>query len=130
MSMNEHPNVTLFREIDARMKTEGPQVMGDYLADDVVWHEIGASEPIRGKAALAERWAGLGEATGSFSVDTHDILANDDHVVELVTATVSRGDKTFTYRTAEIMHVRDGKITERWAFSDDTEAINRFFAGT
>jgi ketosteroid isomerase-like protein len=122
--------VTLAREVDARMRSEGPQVMADYVADDVVWHEIGAAEPIRGKAALAERWAGLGDATGSFSVDIHDILATDDHLVELVTATVTRGDETFTYRTAEIMHVRDGKITERWAFSDDTEAINRFFAGT
>jgi hypothetical protein len=24
--------------------------------------------------------------------------------------------------------MRDGKITERWVFSDDTEAIRRFFA--
>jgi ketosteroid isomerase-like protein len=32
------------------------------------------------------------------------------------------------YRTAEIMHFRDGKITARWAFSDDTAAINEFFA--
>jgi hypothetical protein len=23
--------------------------------------------------------------------------------------------------------VKDGKITARWAFSDDTDAINRFF---
>jgi hypothetical protein len=23
--------------------------------------------------------------------------------------------------------MRDGKISARWAFSDDTEAINRFF---
>ncbi|HEX9737947.1 MAG TPA: nuclear transport factor 2 family protein [Candidatus Limnocylindria bacterium] len=130
MSHHEHPNATLAREADAKMKAEGPQAMADYVADDVVWHEIGAAEPIRGKAALAERWAGLAGMGGTFSVDLHDVIANDDHVVELVTATVTRGDKTFTYRTAEIMHVRDGKITERWAFSDDTGAINEFFAGT
>ena len=27
------------------------------------------------------------------------------------------------YRTAEIRHANDGKITEPWAFADDTEAI-------
>jgi ketosteroid isomerase-like protein len=53
----------------------------------------------------------------------HDLLATDDHVVGLVTATVRVGDEAFTYRTAEIAHVEDGKITERWAFSDDTQAI-------
>jgi hypothetical protein len=25
--------------------------------------------------------------------------------------------------------MRDGKVTERWAFSDDTERINKFFGG-
>jgi ketosteroid isomerase-like protein len=47
--------------------------------------------------------------------------------VGLVTATVKVGDQEFTYRTAEIMHIANGQITERWAFSDDTEAINNFF---
>ena len=42
--------------------------------------------------------------------------------------TVTRGDKSMTYRTAEIMHVRDGKVTARWAFSDDTDRINKFFS--
>lgn len=36
--------------------------------------------------------------------------------------------KDFTYRTAVIYHMRDGWVTECRAFSDDTEAINRFFA--
>jgi ketosteroid isomerase-like protein len=40
------------------------------------------------------------------------------------------GGRSFTYRTAEIYHIRDGKIAARWAFSDDTAAINEFFAGT
>jgi hypothetical protein len=26
------------------------------------------------------------------------------------------------------MHIRDGKVTERWAFSDDTQRITEFFA--
>ena len=39
----------------------------------------------------------------------------------------SRGGHTLNYRVAEIYHVVDGLITQRWAFSDDTEAIARFF---
>ncbi len=48
-------------------------------------------------------------------------------MVALVNATVERDGRTLNYRTAEIYHVRDGKITHRWAFSDDTAAINEFF---
>jgi hypothetical protein len=58
------------------------------------------------------------------------MLANEEHAIALVTATATMGGKSFTYRTAEIYHVRDGKVTARWAFSDDTAAINEFFAGT
>jgi ketosteroid isomerase-like protein len=39
-----------------------------------------------------------------------------------------RGDRTFDYNTAEILHIRDGKCVERWAFSDDTARIVEFFA--
>jgi ketosteroid isomerase-like protein len=42
--------------------------------------------------------------------------------------TTSRDGKTFKYQTAEIVHIKDGKLTERWAFSNDTAAIVAFFA--
>jgi len=127
--MSEHPNATLVRQQAEAMKNGDMQATIDGLADDVVWHEIGSAEPIRGKAAVAARWAGMSDAGGSFAVELHDVVANDDHAVALVTATASMGDQTFSYRTAEIYHMRDGKVTERWAFSDDTAAINAFFAG-
>ena len=63
-----------------------------------------------------------------FEVDLHDVLVNDDHVVGLVTASVRIGDDAFTYRMAEIAHMEGGKVTERWAFSDDTQAIIDFFS--
>ena len=127
--MSEHPNATLVRQQAEAMKNGDMQATIDGLADDVVWHEIGSAEPIRGKAAVAARWAGMSDAGGLFAVELHDVVANDDHAVALVTATVSMGDHTFSYRTAEIYHMRNGKVTERWAFSDDTAAINAFFAG-
>ena len=130
MGNPEHPNVTLFKEAEAAMQSAGPEAWVNYLADDVVWHEIGADEPIRGKLALAERWAGLGEAFGDLTTETHAVMADDEHVVQLVNVTVTKPDgETFKYRTAEIYHVKDGKVTERWAFSDDTDRINRFFTG-
>jgi hypothetical protein len=55
------------------------------------------------------------------------VVGGDDHTVALLTATATRAGKPFTYRVAEIYHMRDGKIVERWAFSDDTAAIAAFF---
>ena len=56
------------------------------------------------------------------------MVANDEHTIALVSAHATRGDKKLDYRVAEIYHMRDGKIIERWAFSDDTAAITEFFA--
>ncbi len=126
--MQEHPNATMARKALESMSDGDLTGQMEFLADDVVWHEIGSDEPIRGKQALIERFAGLTQG-GSVKVDVHDVVANDEHAIALVTATATMGDRTLTYRTAEITHVRDGKVTERWAFSDDTERINRFFAG-
>jgi ketosteroid isomerase-like protein len=125
--MGEHANATLVRQMMEAMGRGDGQAASDALADDVEWHEIGRSEPRHGKAELRE--AMTGDAVDyTITGALHDVVANDDHVVGLVDATATRGGKTFSYRTAEIFHVRNGKIVERWAFSDDTAAIVAFFA--
>ena len=127
--MADHPNAEIIRAAGEEMARTGDMTSQmDLLADDVVWHEIGSDEPVRGKQALMERYSQM-SAGGSIQVDTHDVIANDEHCVALVTATATMGGQSLTYRTAEIYHMRDGKITERWAFSDDTDRINRFFGG-
>ena len=124
--MPEHPNATKAREGLDALNSGDMQAMSDFLDDDVVWHEIGRPEPVRGKAALA---AEAQQATGDYTITgkLHDVVANDDHTIALVDATATRGGKTLNYRTAEIMHIRNGKVVERCAFSDDTGAITEFF---
>jgi hypothetical protein len=131
MSHHEHPNAALVRQYIETFTSNDPEAAGDFLADDVEWHEIGRSEAIHGKAALRDRMMGSGkpdwEITGG---ETHDIIGGDDHAVALLSAHAVWGDKTIDYKVAEVFHIKDGKITGRWAMSDDTEAINAFFGGT
>ena len=129
MSHHEHPNVTLCRRLTEAFNSGNVSAMSEDLADDIEWHEIGNPEPIRGKAALLERWQGMANSGGSFSTKEHATVGDDEHVVSLMETTVTMGDKSLNYRTAEIYHVADGKVTARWAFSDDTARINEFFGG-
>ena len=124
--MSEHPNASLYRQMMQRFEAGDTGALEEAVADDVVWWQIGSSEPVRGKTALLRSMQGMEGV--DFNVDVHDVLATDDHVVGLVTATVRVGDAEFSYRTAEITHVVDGKVAERWAFSDDTQAIVDFFS--
>jgi ketosteroid isomerase-like protein len=125
----DHPNATLVREALRAFHRGDLRTAMDSVVDDVEWHEIGRADPVRGKDALARLFSGPREPDSELTSEIHDVVANDDHVVALVQATVRRGTRSLDYRTAEIFHVRDGKITARWAFSDDTAAINEFFAG-
>ena len=132
--MADHPNVALVRRamqamnaIDMSNPGGEMAIVDAFMADDIIWHEIGRAEPRRGKDELrATMGEGAGDTTISYEV--HDVVANDEHAIALGTATATRGGKTLVYRTAEIFHIRDGKAVERWAFSDDTAAIVAFFA--
>lgn len=124
--MEEHPNVTAVRQWSEQMEAGNWEMMMEAVDDDIEWHEIGRDEPTRGKAALVERMQNTWDDV-TFEAHPHDIVGNDEHVVQLVNVTARRGDESLEYRTAEIYHVRDGKVTARWAFSDDTARIMEFF---
>ena len=123
--MGEHPNVTAVRELLEAFNEFDVEKITAGLDPNVKWHMIGVetAEGIEGLQAM------MPDSAESFDIqaEVHDIVGNDEHVVALVNAKATVGGQTFEYRTAEIYHVTDGKITERWAFSDDTAAINDFF---
>lgn len=122
--MEEHPHVTVFRQAHESLQRGDMEAAAGLLADDVVWHQIGGAT-LRGKEAVMASMEALEEA--DFTIDIHDVVGNDQHVVGLIEADVGMGDRRLRYRTAEIAHMRDGQITERWAFSDDTQRIADFF---
>jgi len=131
--MAEHPNAALVRramqamnEMDMSKADEEMAIVDAFMADDIVWHEIGRSEPRRGKDELRATMSEFSATTIQYAL--HDVVANDEHAIALGTATATRDGKTLEYRTAEIFHIRDGRAVERWAFSDDTAKIVAFFA--
>lgn len=126
--MSDHPHAATYREVLERFNAGDPEAFAAVISDDIEWWAIGAAEPVRGKAALVEAMAdGMGD--WNITAELHDVVANDSHLVALVNATAEHEDGSrLEYRTAEIHHIDgDGKITQRWAFSDDTQAIVDFF---
>jgi ketosteroid isomerase-like protein len=124
--MADQPNAAMVRKAIEALNSEDYEGFANLVHDDVVWHVIGSSQPVRGKAAMAE---GLGGGGSDFTItaELHDLTSSADHVVALVKAHATRGGQTLDYNTAEIFHVKDGKVSERWAFSDDTARITEFF---
>ena len=82
---------------------------------------LGKDEVLGFFAQLAER------AGGTFRVDVHDVLANDEHVVALVKGTAEREGKTLNDNGAQVFHVRGGKVTEEWFHPGDEYASDEFW---
>jgi ketosteroid isomerase-like protein len=49
---------------------------------------------------------------GTFRVELHDVIANDQHVVDLLTMRAERDGKQLEDRAVLMAHVTDGKFSE------------------
>lgn len=123
--MSEHPNAVWARGVWDAMRRGDMATVAAALSDDIVWHEIGRPEPRRGKAELE---AAFVEADYQITPTIIDMTASDDHAIGIVDSVATRQGRTLHYRVAEIVRIQDGKVVERWAYSDDTARIAAFFA--
>jgi ketosteroid isomerase-like protein len=126
--MSDHRHAASYREVLADFNEGKTDAFAAIISDDIEWWAIGASEPVVGKQALIE-FMQENMGTWNITADLHDVVSNEDHLIALVEARAEKEDgSVLEYRTAEIHHVDDdGRITQRWAFSDDTAAIVEFF---
>jgi uncharacterized protein len=129
--MTEHANAELFRRGYAAFGAGDLDTVRSLLADDVVWHNPGNNR-LAGDYTGVEATIGLflklfEESGGTFKVEPHDVLANDDHAVALVTVSAAKGDASFSSRAAHVVHMRDGKLTESWFLGEDQAAADAFW---
>jgi uncharacterized protein len=130
--MTEHPNVELTRRgYDAFAKAD-LATMAELIADDTTWHVLGVgplSGTYHGRDEVFGFFGRLAEETaGTFRLDVHDVLANDEHTVALCTLSASRGSKSIEFPVANVSHIRDGKVAEFWFATTDPQASIDFWA--
>ena len=131
-AVTEHPNVGLTRQGYAAFAKGDLATLAGQLADDVTWHVLGTgplSGTYHGRDEVFGFFGRLAEETaGTFRLDVHDVLANDEHAVTLCTLSASRGDKSIEIPVANVAHVRDGKVTEFWTATTDPQASIDFWS--
>ena len=126
--MAEHPNAARIRDGYAAFATGDLAVLTDLFAEDLLWHLGGRSQlagDYRGREAVFGLFGKLMEVTGgSFRLDVHAVLADDEHAVALVFATASRDGRSITDNDAHVFHMRDGKVVEFWTAATDQYAFD------
>jgi uncharacterized protein len=99
---------------------------------DIVWHAPGRSQlsgDHQGVDAVLGPFGQSMELTGgTFRVEVHDVVANDEHAVGLHKAYAERQGRTLEDNNTLVFHVRDGKVTEVWQYWADQYTADELFA--
>jgi uncharacterized protein len=98
--MTDHPHIEVFRRTYAAFTTGDMNALAEVFAEDVAWHTPGRSPlsgDYEGRDATFESFAREFELSGgTYAVELHDVLADDDHTVALLRCTAQRDGKTST----------------------------------
>ena len=113
-----HPNEDLIRRgFDAFSKGD-MDTLRELFQADIAYHVPGRSSvagDYHGQDEVLGLFARIFELSGgTYQIELHDAVANDDHAVALFTARGQREGTTLEDRTVLVSHVRDGRFAEIW----------------
>ncbi|TML80534.1 MAG: nuclear transport factor 2 family protein [Actinobacteria bacterium] len=128
-----HPNEALLRKGYEAFASYDLDTIRALFADDIVWHVGGGRNPLTGTIKGKDEVFGwfaklLTLSDGTFKIDVHDVIANDNHAVVLSTDTAQRGDKSLRVEAVAVYHIDNGQVTEAWFFNSDAYADDEFFS--
>jgi hypothetical protein len=124
-----HPNEKIVRDMDAAMASGDVEAFFGAHTDDVIVHIAGKSSlagTYKGKDQFQDVFGKFMERSPEFTFESHDYIANDDHVVILQNSHYVRGTERLDVNDVFICHIRDGKIAEFWMISEDQDAVDAF----
>ena len=127
-----HPNEDLAREGFAAFARGDMEAVGQFLAEDTRWHFPG-NNPLSGDyEGVTEVLGVFGKvfalSGGTFQSELHDVLANDEHIVMLVTDRAEREGRKLDDNVAQVLHVRNGKVTDVWIHHTDQSSVDAFWS--
>ena len=130
----DHPDAAAYRRTADAFRAGDMGALGDLIDDDVVWHVPGNNPlagEIHGRDALFRWFERLHQVTeGTFTLEEHDVLANDDHVVALSGMSATRDGKRVSVNVVSVFHFRNGRQHERWFHPSDFASWDRMLAGS
>jgi hypothetical protein len=118
-----HPNEELVRHLyDARAGGDAAEIRA-ILSPDIVWHEPANYGGFAGdhagiEAVFREVFGRYEQDYDDSGLDLHDVLANDEHVVALVSWYAVRGGERVDGHELALYHVGSGRVTEAWFYPD------------
>jgi ketosteroid isomerase-like protein len=127
----DHPNAELFRRGYTAFQNGDLDTVRSLFAPDIVWHTGGHNHLSGDRRGADDTLALFGqqfeETGGTFAVELHDIVANDEHAVALAKVKGKRDGKSLDDNYVHVVHIKDGKLTESWIFAENEAEVDAFW---
>jgi ketosteroid isomerase-like protein len=125
-----HPNAEIARSATEALSKGDIEGLLEHHTDDVVIHFPGRGPMAgdhRGKDGAAKMFQQqMSILDAPPEIETHDVLASDDHAVVLNKTRVTRAGKIMEQDQVVVMHIEGGKIAEVWLQFSDQQALDEF----
>lgn len=130
--MPVHPHHAIAQQLWDAVSTSDLEALGSLFADDLVWHASGRgsrSGSYRGRDAVLDYLARIGEDAERFDSALVDILVGDDHTALLTRVTGERGERKLETGFVILLRIENASVAEVWAIPRDQLAIDEFWSG-
>jgi len=118
IKLSPHERIARAQALYAALNAGDLDTASEYLSDDLVFHSPVFPQPV-GKDALRAATQRIVDATDEYTLDIHDILANDEHIVAVFTVRGRRGERVLNEPGVHVIHMDDaGKVAELWAVTN------------
>lgn len=128
-----HPNEDLVREGYAAFgRGDIDALQRKFFAEDVRYH-------VPGKSPLGGDYEGVAQvlgwlahqfklSEGTIRAEVHDVVANDEHAVSLITVRGERAGRQLEDNSVQVFHIHDSKVSEVWSHPADLYAVDEFWS--
>lgn len=130
--MSDIQNVKILQTYVDSLGKGDMATVGKLLADDVIWHQPGASHLSGLHSGKQKIFAHLGKfmelSDNTFRVTkVGSVMANGDMVAATLHFMAERSGRKLSIDGVDVMRIADGKIKEVWLFSGDQDAEDAFW---
>ena len=129
--MSDSNSVIIRKAYDDFAKGNIPSVFAAFDAG-ITWHVPGHS-PLSGDYAGHDQIGGFFQRTmelsgGAFSIDVHNVLAENDLVVVLATVNAKRNGLSASFPEIHVWRMKNGKATDFREYQGDEQREDRFWS--
>ncbi len=124
-----HPHEKVLRDIDEAQLRGDVEAFAGFFTDDVIVHIPGKSSlagVYKGREQFIELFGRFIERVPEYTFEPHAYLADDEHGVSLQRSHYKRGDDNLDSNDAFVCHFSDGKVSEFWLLSENSDEVDAF----